>query len=111
MPPAPFISIVITSYNYGRYLRECIDSALAQTHYPREVIVIDDGSSDDSPDIIRSYGDRIRSVMKKNEGPASSWNLGFSMSHGPLVCFLDSDDALLPGAIEAALPSFAEEQV
>ena len=56
MPNRPLISVVITSYNYGRYLRECIDSALAQTHQPCEVIVIDDGSVDDSPQIIGSYG-------------------------------------------------------
>jgi glycosyltransferase involved in cell wall biosynthesis len=105
----PLVSIIITSYNYAPYLRPCIDSALAQTHAPTETIVIDDGSRDDSPNIIRSYGDRLRSVLKPNEGPASSWNLGFSLSKGDFVLFLDSDDVLLPTAIEKSLPLFADE--
>jgi glycosyltransferase involved in cell wall biosynthesis len=102
----PLVSIIITSYNYGRFLRACIDSALAQTHLNREVLVIDDGSADDSPQIIRTYGDRIHPVLKPNEGPASSWNLGFTLSRGQFVLFLDSDDVLLPTAIERALPLF-----
>src|SRR5947209_7638075 len=107
----PLVSIIITSYNYGRYLRQCIDSALAQTYPNREVIVIDDGSSDDSPDVIRSYGDRVHAILKPNEGPASSWNLGFANSRGEFVLFLDSDDVLLPTAVERALPLFDAAQV
>src|SRR5713226_4036240 len=99
MPATPLVSIIITSYNYGRFLTECIDSALSQTHRPTEVIVVDDGSTDHSSDIIRGYGDRIRATLKPNEGPASSWNLGFTQSRGEFVLFLDSDDALLPMAI------------
>src|SRR5438105_4615252 len=111
MPVNPLVSIIITSYNYGRFLTECIDSALAQTHRPTEVIVVDDGSSDNSPNIIRAYGDRIRATLKPNEGPASSWNLGFSQSRGDFVLFLDSDDVLLPTAIERALPLFDARDV
>ena len=109
--PTPLVSIIITSFNYGKYLAECIDSALAQTHPLCEVVVIDDGSSDNSPDIIRRYGTRVKTVLKSNEGPASSWNLGFSISGGQFVLFLDSDDVLLPAAIETALPKFDEPQV
>src|SRR5258706_14750076 len=98
MPVSPLVSIIITSYNYGRYLPTCIDSALAQTHTPCEVIVVDDGSSDNSPEIIRSYGRRITAILKSNEGPASSWNLGFAKSRGEFILYLDSDDALLPRA-------------
>src|SRR5438105_6923580 len=106
MVPAPLISIIITSYNYARFLTECIDSALAQTHQPCEVIVVDDGSTDDSPQIIGGYGNRVKAVLKSNQGPASSWNLGFELSRGEFVLFLDSDDALLPTAVAAALPLF-----
>jgi glycosyltransferase involved in cell wall biosynthesis len=111
MPARPLVSIVVTSYNYGRYLTECIDSALNQTHPGYEVIVIDDGSKDNSPDLIRGYGDRIRSVLKSNEGPASSWNMGFEMSVGTFVLFLDSDDVLLPTAVAMALPMFDAAEV
>ena len=111
MPARPLVSIVVTSYNYGRYLTECLDSALAQSHTPCEVIVIDDGSADNSPEIIRGYGDRVKPVVKANEGPASSWNLGFSLSRGEFVLFLDSDDVLLPTAVATALPRFDEPGV
>lgn len=109
--PSPLISIVITSYNYGRYLRECVDSALAQTHRPLEVIVVDDGSKDDSPEIIQSYGDRVTAILKSNEGPASAWNKGFATSKGEFVLFLDSDDALLPSAAATALAAFDADDV
>src|SRR5260221_13411294 len=102
----PLVSIIVTSYNYGRYLADCIDSALTQTHTSCEIIAVDDGSKDDSPQILQGYGDRIRAVLKQNEGPASSWNLGFSLSRGEVVCFLDSDDTLLPPEIESALRAF-----
>ena len=111
MPVVPLVSIVVTSYNYGRYLAECLDSALAQTYGNCEVIVIDDGSSDNSPEIIALYGKRVISVLKTNEGPASSWNLGFKLSQGEFVLFLDSDDVLLPTAVATALPHFVDPEV
>lgn len=107
----PLVSIVITSYNYARYLRPCIDSALGQTYPNCEVIVIDDGSKDDSREIIRGYGDRVKAVLKENAGPASSWNLGFSLSRGRFVLFLDSDDVLLPTAVEKAIALFESADV
>lgn len=107
----PLVSIVVTSYNYGRYLTECLDSALAQTHPAMEIVVVDDGSSDNSPEIIRGYRDRLKSVLKSNEGPASSWNLGFTLSRGEFVLFLDSDDVLLQTAVATALPFFDDRDV
>ena len=111
MPARPLVSIVVTSYNYGRYLTECLDSALGQTFPACEVIVIDDGSTDESPEIIRGYGGRLKSVLKANEGPASSWNRGFSLSAGQFVLFLDSDDVLLPTAVADALAGFERAEV
>jgi hypothetical protein len=104
-------SIIISSYNYGRYLRETVDSCLAQTHPDVEVIVVDDGSTDNSREIIESYGNRIRAVLKKNRGHASALNRGFGRSHGDIVCFLDSDDALLPCAMEEAVQLFQDPDV
>jgi cellulose synthase/poly-beta-1,6-N-acetylglucosamine synthase-like glycosyltransferase len=64
------ISIVVTNYNYGEYLNECIDCCLGQTYQNKEIIVVDDGSSDDSKAIILGYGSRIKSIFKSNGGQA-----------------------------------------
>jgi glycosyltransferase involved in cell wall biosynthesis len=96
----PFVSIIITSYNYGRFLKDAIDSALNQTYKNREVIVVDDGSTDNSREIIASYGKRITAVLKENGGQASAFNAGFSVSYGDVILFLDSDDSLCLHAVE-----------
>src|SRR5207237_2508756 len=111
MNESPLASIIISSYNYAAYLRQAIDSALAQT-YPRvEVIVVDDGSRDGSSEIIGSYGTQIRSLLKANGGQASAWNVGVALSRGQVICFLDSDDALLPTALEKAVSAFRSGDV
>jgi hypothetical protein len=104
-------SIVIDNYNYGRFLEESIDSALAQTYPNTEVVVVDDGSTDDSPEIVRGYGSRIVSVLKENGGQASAFNAGFARSSGEIVIFLDADDVLRPTALEAAAPLFEDDAV
>jgi Glycosyl transferase family 2 len=107
----PLASIIITSYNYAAYLAQAIDSALAQTYPHVEVIVVDDGSRDSSREIIANYGNRIGSLLKANGGQASAWNVGFKLSHGDVICFLDSDDALLPTAMEKAVYGFRAAEV
>jgi len=97
------VSVIVNNYNYGRFLAEAIDSALSQTYERVEVIVVDDGSTDDSRDVIASYGDRIVPLLKANGGQASAFNAGFAASHGDLVIFLDADDALLPTAAARAI--------
>ena len=104
---APPASIVVTSYNYGRYIRQAIDSALAQTYPRTEVIVVDDGSTDDSRAVIATYGDRVKAILKENGGQASAFNAGLAACRGEIVVFLDSDDVLLPGAVENAVRLFA----
>ena len=94
----PLASIIINNYNYGRFLSEAIDSALKQDYYPTEVIVVDDGSTDNSQQIIASYGERIIPIFKENGGQGAAFNAGFAASRGEVVCFLDSDDILLPTA-------------
>ena len=98
--PRPLVSIIIDNFNYARFLRPAIDSALAQTYAPLEVIVVDDGSTDNSRDVISSYGDRLSAVFKSNGGHASAFNAGFRASRGSIVMFLDADDLLLPNAVE-----------
>lgn len=92
------VDVVIDNFNYGRYLPAAIDSALGQTHEPTRVIVVDDGSTDESRDVLSSYGDRIVVVLKDNGGQASALNAGFARSEGDVVIFLDSDDVLHPHA-------------
>jgi glycosyltransferase involved in cell wall biosynthesis len=96
-------TILITNYNYGRYLPEALESALAQTHPDVEVIVVDDGSTDDSHRILEGYGDRIRVLLKENAGMAAAVNDGYAMSRGDVVCFLDADDVFLPGKVAAVV--------
>ncbi len=95
-----FVSIIINNYNYDRFLAEAIDSALSQTYPNTEVIVVDDGSTDNSREIIAGYGDRITPIYQENGKQGAALNSGFAASHGDLVLFLDSDDYLLPTAIE-----------
>ncbi|NER97455.1 MAG: glycosyltransferase [Symploca sp. SIO1B1] len=96
----PLVSIIINNYNYERFLKEAIDSALNQTYKNIEVIVIDDGSTDNSREIIKGYGDQIKAVLKPNGGQASCFNLGFKESQGDIICFLDSDDAFVENKVE-----------
>ena len=103
----PSASVVITSFNYDQFLPETIDSALAQTHPDVEVIVVDDGSTDRSREIIAGYGDRVTALLKENGGQASALNAGFAASRGDVVVFLDSDDILLPTAVEEACAALA----
>jgi len=100
------VSIVIPNYNYGRYLRIAIDSALAQTYSPVEVIVVDDGSTDDSREVIESYRDRITPIIKGNGGHGSALNAGYAKSGGEIVIFLDADDELMPDAVEQVLKAW-----
>ncbi|MBW4665690.1 MAG: glycosyltransferase [Chroococcus sp. CMT-3BRIN-NPC107] len=104
----PLVSILINNYNYDRFISQAIDSALNQT-YPRiEVIVVDDGSTDNSQEIIAKYRDKIIPVFKENGGQASSINAGFAASHGEIVCFLDSDDVFLPEKIAEVVSTFLD---
>lgn len=97
------ISIIIPVYNTARYLRECLDSAINQTYRNLEIICVDDGSTDSSPDILKKYAakdSRIRIVCKKNGGAASARNAGINVADGEYVFFLDSDDYLAVNAME-----------
>lgn len=102
----PLVSFLITSFNYGRFLPQCLDSALGQSYPHVEVIVIDDGSKDNSREVLDSYGDRIRWKAQENTGMVGAVNAGFPMSNGEIICFLDADDALFPYAMETVVPHF-----
>ncbi len=106
----PLISIVIPCYNAESHIGEAISSALAQTYAPIEVIVVDDGSSDGSAAVIRSFGDAVRSVSIENQGAASARNLGLELARGELIQFLDADDLLHPDKLERMAPLVLEDR-
>ena len=90
------VSIIINNYNYAQFLADAIESALAQTHRPLEVLVVDDGSTDDSRAVIAGFGSRVRAILTENRGQGSAFNAGFAQCSGEIVIFLDADDRLLP---------------
>jgi glycosyltransferase involved in cell wall biosynthesis len=93
------VSIIINNFNYDQYIASCIESALAQTYRNIEVIVSDDGSTDNSKAVIESFGTSIIANFKSNGGQASALNAGFRKSTGNLVIFLDADDLLKPHCV------------
>ena len=88
----PLIAAIIPCYNGARYLADAIESVLSQTYRPLEVIVIDDGSTDGTPDVIRSFGGRIRSDRQRNVGVAAARNHGVRLATARFLSFLDADD-------------------
>ncbi|MCU0550661.1 MAG: glycosyltransferase [Leptolyngbya sp. Prado105] len=103
---SPLVSILINNYNYARFLQQAIDSALDQTYDQCEVIVVDDGSTDDSRGVIERYGDRIVPVFKQNGGQSSAFNAGFNASQGEIICFLDADDYWFPDKVSQVVQHF-----
>jgi glycosyltransferase involved in cell wall biosynthesis len=97
---------VITSYNKGPYIRAAIDSALSQDHVHHEVIVVDDGSTDDTGAIAATYGERIKYHRQANAGPAGAKNRGILLSQGEFIAFLDGDDRWRPGKLWQQLQLF-----
>jgi glycosyltransferase involved in cell wall biosynthesis len=101
------VSIVSTSYNQAAFLEETIRSVLEQDHEPLEYIVVDDGSTDQSPEIIRRYADRLAWwTVQENSGQAAALNRGFAHAQGDLLGFLSSDDTLLPGVVSKVVAEF-----
>jgi hypothetical protein len=86
------VSFVVNNYNYARYLRDSVDSALAQDHHDVEVVVVDDGSADNSREVIAAYGERVVPVLKNNGGQGTALAAGFAASTGDAVIFVDADD-------------------
>lgn len=96
-------SVVITSYNYDRFVGQAIESALGQTLPPSEVIVVDDGSVDRSWEVIQSFGPKIVAVRQENAGQVAAVNAGVAMASGDVIFLLDSDDYFLPEKLEVVM--------
>jgi glycosyltransferase involved in cell wall biosynthesis len=104
-------SIIINNYNYGRYLPDAIESALQQKYPDKEIIVVDDGSTDNSRDIMMEFGDSIQCVFKSNGGQASCFNTGFLVSTGKIIFLLDADDFYKPGLVEKVVATWKKDAV
>src|SRR5579864_4035829 len=101
------ISVVIPAHNCGRFVAEAIDSVLAQTRPPEEIIVVDDGSTDDTRERVAPYVDRVRYIHQRNGGVASARNAGIRAARGSHIAFLDGDDRWLPHKLEKQLQALA----
>lgn len=104
---APRLSVVINNYNYGGFLAQAIDSVLAERHPSAEVVVVDDGSTDTSREVLAGYGARVVSVLQPNRGQAAAINAGVAAARGAILLFLDADDWILPGRLAAVEAAFA----
>jgi glycosyltransferase involved in cell wall biosynthesis len=105
----PLVSILVSNYNYRRYIGESMQSALDQTYSNIELIICDDGSTDDSVSVIEEYqrkDPRVRLIRKKNGGQGSGFNAAFAASRGEIIALLDSDDRFLPHKIERIVANF-----
>jgi hypothetical protein len=109
LPGRPLVSVLMANYNYARYIAEAIESVLAQTYQHFELIVCDDGSTDNSREVVEQFvsrDSRVRLVSKQNGGLASALNAAYSVSTGEIICLLDSDDLFLPQKIERVVGAF-----
>jgi glycosyltransferase involved in cell wall biosynthesis len=105
---APRVTVLIDTYNYGQYIEEAVGSVLAQD-FPvqeREILVVDDGSTDDTPERLRKFGDAITCLRKENGGQASAFNFALQRARGKFVAFLDADDYWLPGKLQRIVEEF-----
>lgn len=104
----PLVSILINNYNYASFLSAAIESALNQTYGNFEVVVVDDGSTDSSREVIAKYGSSVILIAKDNGGQASAFNAGFAASSGEILCFLDADDRFLPDKVGTVVQIFQD---
>jgi glycosyltransferase involved in cell wall biosynthesis len=109
----PSVSIIVTCYNYGSYIAECLDSIKNQTYINYEVIIVNDGSTDNSEDIIKKYltDKRFRYIKQENAGQTKAKNRGILESRGDLIAFLDADDVWMSDKLESQLPLFNDDKV
>lgn len=107
----PRVSVVLCNHNYGHFLADAIGSALSQRRPAHEVIVVDDGSTDDSVAVAGRFGHRIRLITQDNGGQIAAYNTGFAAVTGDVVLFLDSDDRLGPEAVGAVARAMADPAV
>jgi glycosyltransferase involved in cell wall biosynthesis len=99
-------SVIICAYNYARFLPRCLESARSQSQAADEIIVVDDGSADETAEVVKRFP-QVRYICQENAGKAAAFNRGFRESQGDLICHLDADDYWLPGKLERVIEAFA----
>lgn len=107
----PLVTVLIDTYNYGSYIEDAINSVLGQD-FPLdqvEILVVDDGSTDDTAERVKKYGDRVQYLAKQNGGQASAFNFGLERARGGIVAFLDADDYWLPGKLRRVVQEFDKD--
>ncbi len=102
----PLVTIVTPSYNQGRFIRATIESVLTQDYPNIEYIVMDGASTDETAEVVATFGDRVRFISEKDRGQSHAINKGFAMARGEIVAWLNSDDIFLPGAVRHAVNAF-----
>jgi glycosyltransferase involved in cell wall biosynthesis len=103
------VSVVITSYNYARFIGQAIQSVLDQTYRDLQIIVVDDGSTDETRAVLDRFGSAITCIYQQNQGKSAALNQGLALAQGQYVAFLDSDDYWLPDAVAARVAAFEAE--
>lgn len=106
----PPVSVIIPNYNYGRFVRQAIESALAQTYSNIEIVVVDDGSNDDSEEVLTSFAGKIKWIKQTNQGVSAARNRAVAESGGEILAFLDADDVWLPEKIEKQVAVFSSDE-
>ena len=105
----PLVSVVIPVYNQAQYLAIAIDSVLGQGYSALELVIVDDGSTDATPNVIAGYGGRVRAIRQENRGAAAALNSGIDAARGDFVCWLSADDQFLPGKLETQVTAFRDD--
>ncbi len=105
--PMPLISVIVTCYNYGRYVAQALESALAQSYPHVQIVVVNDGSTDDSLSVISRYADRVEIIDQPNGGNIAAYNRGFEASNGDIIVLLDADDVLAPDALASVAAAWS----
>lgn len=103
------VSVIIPTYNYGHFIAEAVESALGQTVAPGEVVVVDDGSTDDTVEIVARFGDRVRYVRQENQGVSAARNRGARVTTGEFIAFMDADDTWEPSKLEKQVALFERD--
>jgi len=102
------VTVIIGNYNYGRFIDRAIENVLDQTYRNVELIVVDDGSTDNSREVIDRYDGKLLKIYKENGGHAAAINVGFERSQGDVICLLDSDDYYAPIKLERTVALYQE---